>query len=184
MDSCGRALGGALLVFGEETAELRLHAERRKRLGADRLAADAFGRCTGVGAEVGVVAHRRAHLRERSVLVAPGEVVGDAGVCFLRRVVERIRAQHDHPFVARDGQAFTHDHVEDTEDRGVRADAQRQRCQCHDREARIAAQHACAVDHVLSQIVDPADRARVADLFLEQRDIADGATCGEAGVSL
>ncbi len=172
--------GRPLVVLGEDATEQRLHAERGKRVSADRLTADAFCRSrAGVCAEVGIVSHRGADQIEGSILVAPGKVVGDARMRLLRRVVERVGADHDDAIVPRDRQTTAQHRIEHAEDSGVGADAQRKRGECDDGERGIAPQHAGAIDDVLTQVVQPGDRARVTALFREQWKVADGATRGE-----
>ena len=126
-DARGRVPGLLFILDGERAAEQRLYAERGKGVSGDRLSADALRRgAAGIGAEVGVVAHRRAHDLERSALVAPGEVVHDARVRLLGRAVQWKRAKDDHAIVVRNRQAIAQHRVDHAQDGGVRADAQRE----------------------------------------------------------
>src|SRR5262249_51790020 len=62
---------------------------------------------------------------------------------------------------------------DDADDRGVRADAEREREHRHQREAGIARHPAQAVARVLSQVLEPAPAPRVAALLAQDRRVAE-----------
>ena len=124
------------------------------------------------------------HDLKRSAFISPGEVIHDARVCFLTRSIQGKRTKHDDAIVARNGQLIAQHRVDHTQDGGVGADPQREGRERDDGETRVAPQHARAVDDVLPEIVQPRNLARVAALFFEEGNVADGAPGSERRVAL
>jgi hypothetical protein len=92
---------------------------------------------------------------------------------------QRLPLTHvDQPIAARVRQRAKQHGVDDAEDGGVRADAERQRQQDQDRVGRVLAETARRVAQVLPERVDRADPPRVAALVFHLREAAEPAKRG------
>ena len=151
LPAVGRVLGG-----GEVAADCRLHAEHPEEVRRDPHAADPFG--------FAVRDQRRdprpdeRHVLERVAALAPVEerrvadVAGRSGRAAL--------ADRDEPIGIRVRQRAEQHGVEDAEDRGVRADAERQRHERDGREAGRTPKQPRGVADVSRQIDDQVRRPR------------------------
>src|SRR2546421_8549747 len=80
------------------------------------------------------------------------------------------------------GQRLQKHAIDDAEDRGVRADAQRERHNGHQGKAGIFTQHARGVAQVLEEFIEPKRAPLVASNFANHRDVSEFAACGPGGV--
>jgi len=71
--------------------------------------------------------------------------------------------------------------IDDAEDRGIRADAERERDHCRHREAGSLAQRAHREAKILDEIFETADAASVAAFFLSKFEAINVAECFAPG---
>ena len=167
----------ARFVLGgnEHPAKNRLHSQQREEAGRHHLDRHAF-RLSGSN-EVERVGAVGGKMRKRTVAARPVEKVR------IRRRVPRLVGgapiDGDQPIRCRIGQRIEQDTVDHRKDRGVDADAERERGDGDQGEAAVLAQTPHRVLHVLAHIVRPGDCPHLAVGFLRLRDSAEVADRGE-----
>jgi hypothetical protein len=112
-------------------------------------------------------------------------VIPDALIRGIREGADAIRRDPTklHQFVrVHDRQGAQQQHVDEAEDRGVGANRQRHRERRDRGGGRRPAHRPQRVAKVSAQILDPVDPARVPDLFLDQRDVAELPQCRRSGL--
>ena len=136
-------IAGHFLIGRDQAAVQRRDAEQRERVGRHPDAEHAFG---AIGhAEIRRPVFRRAHLRERAVLLAPVEEVRE-------RDRSASAVQHDRQFVGiLVGQRLQQDRLHRAEHRRVRADADAEDEDGAEAERRRAAERAQGVADVADQ---------------------------------
>ena len=90
-----------------------------------------------------------------------------------RLAAAAIRQQLDQAFRLPDGQGLQHRGVDEAEDRGVRADAESERRDRREREARALSKDTTGVPHVPGELFDQAGPANIAALVLHLIEAAE-----------
>jgi hypothetical protein len=121
-----------------------LGAERGKHLRLDGRRADAQGLAAAGEVERRVL--KRAHLFERSRLTPIVLELALRHPCLVP--VDPVAPEHHHSSRIAVGQGAQHDGIHDAENRGVRADAERERQDRDERERRLPDQGPRSVPHV------------------------------------
>ncbi len=163
-----RILSGAVVLGEEPATERDRDAEHGVIVAADELTAGRFDAVAGCHPERGARVAGRA-----------GEQVGSSADALVVRIVRR----RGGPLGAvRDENQFVrivhrhrpqHDRFEQAEDRGVRADAERERQDDDRGEPGIAPERAQRVAHVLVDLFQSRPRPHRARRFFRQRDVAE-----------
>ena len=166
------------VVVTEISSEERLHAEHVEEAGGDDAGLDAlrFGTAEQDEPHVVELDHAGERARLPAVVVhlfrreaeAVGAVVLAAGL-----VARPLLPQDDQLVAALVGQRLEEHAVDDAEDRGVGADAERHRQDDDEREAWRLEERACPVAHVLHERLGGAHEPRVADVIFHTADVAE-----------
>ena len=123
-----------VLCAREGSSEEWLHAENRKEVGGDVLHDDFFR--IAAARQVGPRIDERRHPVERRDAIAPSEELRRAEHVAFAWPVRALFPEHDDPLRIAERQPFEQHRVDDREDRGVGADAERERQDSDSREAR------------------------------------------------
>ena len=121
-----RRTTNAVFLFGEDAPELRLQADDVEEVRRDDGAGDLLRFAPGQAAQVVGIAARDREMLESGIVAPEVEVVRkcDRDGALLRT---NVLVEDDEPLGVRIRQRPKEDGVNDAEDRGVRADAERQR---------------------------------------------------------
>jgi hypothetical protein len=110
---------------------------------------------------------------EHAIEVAPGNEVGHGGGGQIPGIVQPRFMDHDEPVYVFVRQRFQQPLADQTENRGVDADAQRQRENSHGGKAPVARQHAGTIAEIPAQGFDPPEQIHVARALFVQGGIAE-----------
>jgi len=155
-DKGGRSRADALLFRNEETAKHRLDAHHGKEIGRDLGHPNTIRRIPDH--ERGLTRTHARHALKRSHLRAH---VCEIGIGELQLAAARICLPNAHDLIRIRIRQRTQQHaIHHAEDRGARADSERQCEHRNSREHRALGQHAKAVTEVLSQIFNQGESPR------------------------